>query len=229
MIIINKLFKKYEDIVFKRLSIVIPENTISFFVGRNGAGKTTLMEIIMGLNEYQEGEIIIDKENIKIPYSNEIRQKINFLPVENIAIAYLTARENLEYYACLYKIGSSQSKIDELILEYQLDEQEKKYVKYYSTGMKKRLDLAIFELTQAKILLLDEPSVGLDVYNVDFLKKKLIDYKRKNKTVIVTSHDMSLCQKIADNVFLFKDKSVIKYDGQDVDAEKLVLDTYKRN
>nr|WP_243465531.1 hypothetical protein [Oenococcus oeni] len=93
--------------------------------------------------------------------------------------------------------------------------------------MKKRLDLAILDMIAPEIILLDEPSLGLDVYHVDFLRKQILNYKKLGKTVIVTSHDMALSEKIADMIYLFSEKKIIAYNAKDVNSEEIVLESYK--
>ncbi|MDR1568622.1 MAG: ABC transporter ATP-binding protein [Streptococcaceae bacterium] len=228
MIEIHNLEKKYDgDVLFKDVNITFLKSDISFLVGKNGVGKTTLMTILAGLLDFEQGDIEIDGRLLELPYQQSIRKQIFLLPTDNISIDYLTATENLSYYAKLYHIDVNTVVIDEILKEYQLKQEEKKLVVEYSTGMKKRLDLAILELISPEILLLDEPSLGLDVYHVDFLKRKLMDYKKQNKTIIVTSHDMSLANKVSDKVFLFKDKNIEVYNSVDVDLEAIILQSYQ--
>ncbi|MDR2660625.1 MAG: ATP-binding cassette domain-containing protein [Lactobacillaceae bacterium] len=224
---INNLTKSYgEKTVLENVTIDIPLNSISFFVGKNGAGKTTLMDILVGLTNIEKGQIFIGEQLAKIPYSQQLREKIFLLPVENISIDYLTAMENIEYFQTIFNLNLTDLEIEKILTDYQLIN-ETNLVESFSTGMKKRLDLAILEVIAPEIILLDEPSLGLDVYHVDFLRKKLLEYKATGKTVIVTSHDMSLANKIADQVYLFNNKKIEKYDAKKIDSEKMVLETYR--
>ncbi|KGO32138.1 multidrug ABC transporter ATPase, partial [Oenococcus alcoholitolerans] len=201
---------------------------IVFFVGKNGVGKTTLMEIIVGLNEADSGEIFLDNKLIKIPYSAAVRRKIAYLPVDDQLIDYLTAGENLVYFAEIYKVAEYQKKIKRLLTEYLFEEHKEKLVKDYSTGMRRRLSLALMEMTDRPVMLFDEPSIGLDVYNTDFLRRKLNDYRAAGKTIIVTSHDLLLCQRLADRIFLFQENDIVESDLANVDiVERKVLDSYK--
>ena len=227
MIKINNLTKKYKDkLVLDKVNLQIPSNKISFFVGKNGSGKTTLIDILAGLNKINHGSIQIDNKDARIPYSKSLRKKIFSLPVENISVEYLTAKENLLYYSELFKLKLSDRKIKDILQSYNLFE-ETDFSVTFSTGMKKRLDLAILDMIAPEIILLDEPSLGLDVYHVDFLRKQILNYKKLGKTVIVTSHDMALSEKIADMIYLFSEKKIIAYNAKDVNSEEIVLESYK--
>ncbi|WP_143796737.1 ATP-binding cassette domain-containing protein, partial [Oenococcus oeni] len=116
MIKINNLTKKYKDkLVLDKVNLQIPSNKISFFVGKNGSGKTTLIDILAGLNKINHGSIQIDNKDARIPYSKSLRKKIFSLPVENISVEYLTAKENLLYYSELFKLKLSDRKIKDIL------------------------------------------------------------------------------------------------------------------
>ncbi|MGQ2286384.1 ABC transporter ATP-binding protein [Leuconostoc suionicum] len=222
---INNLTKSYDKkIVLDNVSISIPAGTISFFVGKNGAGKTTLMDILVGLNNFENGKIYINNQVAEIPYSKELRDEIFLLPVEDISIEYLTARENIKYFQTIFNVIKNDQ-IEEILTNYQLIN-ETQLVKNFSTGMKKKLNLAILDTIAPNIILLDEPSLGLDVYHVDFLKRRLLDYKKNGKTVIVTSHDMRLADTIADQIYVFNNHNITSYDAHKINSEDVVLATY---
>jgi ABC-2 type transport system ATP-binding protein/heme exporter protein A len=208
---IKNISKSFDNcLVIDNVSLDFKLGTINFFVGKNGVGKTTLMELITGLLVPDFGEIILDGKALSIPYPKSVRQSMFFLPVENIAIDYLSAQENLVYFSELFHIN--KDRIRDLLDEYQLEKYKNKWVKDYSKGMTQRLNLAIMDLVDSDILVLDEPSLGLDVFTLDFLRKKIIDYKNLGKLLIVTSHDMDFCKRLADNVYLFKDNIIEKCD-----------------
>lgn len=93
--------------------------------------------------------------------------------------------------------------------------------------MKRRLSLALIDLIDAPVIILDEPSLGLDIYNTDFLRKQLWAYRQAGKLVIVTSHDLLLCQRLADRVYLFSNDQVVEYQGKAMrNLEQGILDSY---
>ncbi|MFT8752536.1 MAG: ABC transporter ATP-binding protein [Oenococcus oeni] len=228
---LKEINKSYgSKVVFHHQDFSFSKNEIVFFVGKNGVGKTTLMEIIVGLNQIDEGEIILDKRELKVPYDLSSREKFSFLPTDDQLIDFLTARENLSYFAEIYRIKKYQDKIGDLIKDYQFSDQEGKLIKGYSKGMKRRLSLALIDLINSPIIVLDEPSLGLDIYNVNFLRKKLLEYRSEGKLVIVTSHDLLLCQRLADRVYLFSDNKIIEYQTGEIDKiERGILDSYETN
>ncbi|AZZ60990.1 ABC transporter ATP-binding protein [Oenococcus sp. UCMA 16435] len=228
---LKEINKNYgSKIIFNHQNFSFSKNEIVFFVGKNGVGKTTLMEIIVGLNQIDEGEIILNGRKLKIPYDLSARKKFSFLPTEDQLIDFLTAKENLSYFAEIYRISNYKNIIDELIEDYQFSEQKEKLIKDYSKGMKRRLSLALIDLIDSPIIVLDEPSLGLDIYNINFLRKKLFQYKKEGKLVIVTSHDLLLCQRLADRVYLFSDNKIIEYQTGNIDKiEQGILDSYESN
>ncbi|WP_243115693.1 ATP-binding cassette domain-containing protein [Periweissella cryptocerci] len=183
------------------------------------------MDILVGLNQFDRGNVIIDENVMTIPYSKEMRKTIFLLPVESITIEYLTALENMDYFKHIFELNKSGDEIVQILQAYKL-EQESGLVKGFSTGMRKRLDLAILDMISPDIMLLDEPSLGLDVFHVDFLRKRLLAYKELGKTLIITSHDMALSNRIADRIYLFNNNQIIEYDADDVNSEEMVLSTY---
>lgn len=226
MIDIRHLSKSYGDVqVLLDVDLSLADDRISAFVGKNGAGKTTLMEIIAGIRKPDDGEIWADDALLTIPYAKSIRKRLFYLPTYNIGIMYLNAKENLEYFNALYRKRKDESSLEQLLKTYHLDGIGK-MVQEFSLGMKKRMDLAILQLIDPEILLLDEPSIGLDVYNINFLKDRILALKQEGKQVILTSHDMGLLAKVADTVFLFNEGHIETYSGKDVDIEAKLLATY---
>ncbi|MFT8323880.1 ATP-binding cassette domain-containing protein [Oenococcus sicerae] len=225
---LKNISKSYDGkIVFHNQNFDFSQNEIVFFVGKNGVGKTTLMETIVGLNQPDQGTIMLDGRELRIPYDVSARKQLSFLPTENQLVNYLNAKENLAYFAEIYRIKDYEPTISGLIKNYLFADQEKKLVKDYSTGMKRRLSLALIDLIDAPVIILDEPSLGLDIYNTDFLRKQLWAYRQAGKLVIVTSHDLLLCQRLADRVYLFSNDQVVEYQGKAMrNLEQGILDSY---
>ena len=197
---LENVTKKYKDkTVVDKLSLNIKKGEVFALLGANGAGKTTTIKMILGLAKVSDGKIEIE-EGTKIGYSPETPY---FPP-------YLTAMEVMSYYA---GIEGDKSKKDKAYLKSLLDitglEDTKTKVKNYSKGMIQRLALAQALISDPDILILDEPTAGLDAlgrkHNLELMKK----LKEKGKTIIINSHILHDIEAICDRGVIMKKGNVI--------------------
>ncbi len=220
---LNKVYKGNNIPALQNLSLNIDEG-ITGFLGPNGAGKTTLINILTGLISAFDGEVRCF--DFQIPKElQKIKPLIGIVPQE-IALYYdLTALENIIFFGSLYKIKTKDiiKKANIFLDELGLYDRRNDKIKTYSGGMKRRINLICGLLHQPKLLLLDEPTTGIDVQSkkviLDFLRK--INYQGTN--IIYTSHQMedveNLCDtiKIIDNGRLIADNTMqnllTEYDG----------------
>lgn len=200
MLRLNRVTKTYKNkTVVDNLSIEINEGEVFALLGANGAGKTTTIKMILGLTKTSSGDIEI-AEDKKIGYSPETPY---FPP-------YLTAMEIMKYYAGL---EGDRSKKDEGYLRGLLEtvglEDSKTKVRDYSKGMVQRLALAQALISDPDILILDEPTAGLDAlgrrHNLELLKKM----KSEGKTIIINSHILHDIEAICDRGIIMKNGTVI--------------------
>ena len=212
MITINNLTKVYKkNTVVDNLSLSIKKGEVFALLGANGAGKTTTIKMILGLAKVSGGDIKID-EGSRIGYSPETPY---FPP-------YLTAMEVMSYYA---GIGGDKSKKDKAYLKSLLDmnglEDTKTKVKNYSKGMIQRLALAQALIEDPDILILDEPTAGLDAlgrkHNLELLKK----LKDEGKTIIINSHILHDIEAICDRGIIMKKGKIIDTWTNGVSHESL--------
>ncbi len=175
--------------VLNHINLQVCENEIFGLLGPSGAGKTTLIRLITGALAADEGFITIDK--FKIP-NFEALKIFGFMPQEDALYKDLSGMDNLLFFGGLYKIKKDELKkrIEEVLSLVDLQGDSGKRVSFYSSGMKKRLSLAIALLHNPKLLILDEPTVGID----PVLRKKIWDnffeLKKNGHTIIVTTHVM---------------------------------------
>lgn len=197
---LENVTKKYKDkTVVDNLSLNISKGEVFALLGANGAGKTTTIKMILGLAKVSSGKIEIE-EGAKIGYSPETPY---FPP-------YLTAMEVMSYYA---GIEGDKTKKDKRYLKSLLDitglEDTKVKVKNYSKGMIQRLALAQALISDPDILILDEPTAGLDAlgrkHNLELLQK----LKEKGKTIIINSHILHDIEAICDRGVIMKKGNVI--------------------
>jgi ABC-2 type transport system ATP-binding protein len=184
--------------VVKSLSLKVPEGSIYGFLGPNGAGKTTTIKLLLNLLQTQEGSIHIFGKELK---SNriEILSQIGSLIEQPAIYAHLTGKENLLNRALLLEIPGQR--VDEMLKLVHLTDAAHKKAGQYSLGMKQRLGIALALLPDPKLLILDEPTNGLDPNGIIEVRELLIRLvKEQQKTVFISSHLLAEVQKMATHV-----------------------------
>lgn len=199
-----------EDVNFK-----LEKGKIYGLVGANGSGKSTLLKIILGLYK-SDGEVIINGYHLKNSFYNALREVSGIVDFVSF-YEYLTAIENLKYFAMLYEVPISRA-YD--VLKVVGLKESNKVVKKFSLGMKQRLGLAIALLKNPSILILDEPTNGLDPKGILELRNLLLSFE--DKTVIVSSHIISEIEKIVDEVLFISNKKLYQKTLNRVDDRSLV-------
>ena len=183
---LNHVKKQFsEDVLaLNGLDLSIAQGQVLGLFGHNGAGKTTTIKLILGLLEATEGEVRVLGKN---PVSHsEVKSHIGFLP-ENVQFyEQLTGKEVLHYFAKLK--GQSLKHAKELLHSFQLDHAMDRPVKTYSKGMRQRLGLAQAMLGEPKLLLLDEPTVGLDPVATNQFYEQVARLKQQGCTLVICSH-----------------------------------------
>ena len=197
---VEGVVKKYGDkIAVNNVSLSVQRGEIYGLLGPNGAGKTTLMSIIAGILDPTEGRVEVLGGD---PHDREIRTRIGYCPQESVVYDNLTGLENLMFYAGLYGLSGSRAKqkSEELIRFVGLEEYAKDLVKTYSGGMKKRLNFAIALVGDPDLILLDEPTTGMDP-RVRRSVWELIERLRKaGKTIILATHYMEEADELSSRV-----------------------------
>ncbi len=205
---ISELTKEYSNsttAALKQLSVAFESGKISSILGPNGSGKTTFLKIILGLLRPSQGEVRIFQERVLMPYPVSIKRNFLFLPDEPIVIDYLTGAENLEYMCAVYNIDTKNLDIDSILEKYGLADSRGKLVRDYSKGMKQRLQLSYIDVYAPKIIVLDEPTNGLDILAIASISEILKTAAGNGALVLVATHDMSFCRNISDDILLLQD------------------------
>lgn len=180
------------------VQLSVPKGSIYGFLGPNGAGKTTTLRLLLGLLRNQQGKIELFGQNFQ-EHRIEILRKLGSLIEQPSLYGHLTAQENLEVYRVIYQCD--RSRIKEVLKIVGLEQTGKKKAKQFSLGMKQRLSIAIALLHQPELLVLDEPTNGLDpngIIEIRELIKKL--NKESGTTILVSSHILSEVEKMATHV-----------------------------
>lgn len=194
---LNRVKKHFDGVAaIKELSLNIEEGEVLGLFGHNGAGKTTTMKLILGLLTPTEGTVSVFGHAPASPHFSDHRYRLGFLP-ENVSFyQQLTGKEVLAYFAKLKKVN--KSRVIQLLEEVGLIHAANRKVKTYSKGMKQRLGLAQALLTEPKLLLLDEPTVGLDPIATQDFYTMVDQLKKSGCSVVLCSHVLPGVEKHID-------------------------------
>ena len=206
--------------VLKGVSLAVNRGDIYGLIGKNGAGKTTIFKILLGLSDFKEGTLSI-AGSVTQKELLENRQKIGFF-VGSSFYPYLTPQENLRYYATVKKIPPKRAKEEiERVLELVGLSDARKPVKKFSMGMKQRLGIANAILGDPEILILDEPTNGLDPQGIADVRNMIRRFNREfGMTVIVSSHILGELEHTADRFGIVNNGIVVREISQDDLKEK---------
>lgn len=200
---IRNLVKKYNNIAaVDNVSFDIQEGEIFGLLGPNGAGKSTTINSICGLIRIDQGEIIIDGINLKSDMTGA-KKKLGLVPQEIAVFDNLTARENVEFFGKLAGLRGSllKERTDEALEFTGLQDKAKGMPKTYSGGMKRRLNIACALPHHPRIIILDEPTVGIDPQSRNHILDSVRELRKMGSTIIYTSHYMeeveAVCGRIA--------------------------------
>ncbi len=187
----ENLSKRYGDtLIVKGINLSVMEGTIYGFCGPNGAGKSTTLKMLLGLVRPTEGEISLFGKKMTAKNRMEILRQSGSLIESPSYYGHLTGRENLEILQGLLKV--SEENVEKVLKIVRLDGQGKKKVSAYSLGMKQRLGLAAALLNFPKLLILDEPTNGLDPAGIQEMRELIRSLPEKyGMTVIISSHLLS--------------------------------------
>ncbi|WP_318614684.1 ABC transporter ATP-binding protein [Sporosarcina sp. YIM B06819] len=202
---VSKNFKKHH--VLEDINLEIFEGEIFGLLGPSGAGKTTLVKQLSGLDMPTKGENFVFGE--KMP-TLQLMNRIGYMAQSDALYEDLSAKENLQFFSALYGLKGEKkaSRMAEVMELVQLSNDMTKLVSNYSGGMKRRLSLAIALLHEPELVILDEPTVGIDPVLRKSIWHAFYDLKKQGKTLIVTTHVMDEADK-CDRLGLMRDGRLI--------------------
>ena len=215
----NGLTKQYgENLCVSNLNMSVKEGAIYGFLGPNGAGKSTTLKMLLGLVHPTKGEIDLFGKRLQAKSRMEILREIGSLIESPSYYGHLTAKENLKIFASLLHVPNRN--IDEVLKIVRLDKQQGKKTSAYSLGMKQRLGIANAILHDPELLILDEPTNGLDPIGIaevrNFIKDLSVD---RGKTILISSHILSEIALLADDIGII-DHGVLLEESSMEDLEK---------
>ena len=197
------------------IELTVAAGEIFGLLGPNGAGKTTTMKMLATLLEPTGGEARILGIDVRM-HPREVRARIGaMLSGERSLYWKLTGRENLEYFAALYHVPPrlTRARIEAVLAAVNLTDRADDYVERYSTGMRQRLALARALLPDPPLLLLDEPTVGLDPQASRDLRDRVRELKRAGRTVLLTTHYMEEADQLCDRVAIIDHGRIVALDA----------------
>ncbi|MBF1269275.1 MAG: ABC transporter ATP-binding protein [Oribacterium parvum] len=220
---LKKSFKAKE--VLKNLNLSIKEGEIVCLLGNNGAGKTTLINCILRMIQADAGSILLDGRDIFTYKNEEYFSKVNALLESSVNVYdYLTGWQNIEYFSGLLKLDSENEKIKTYISLFELEEAIHEAVGTYSRGMRQKLALLIALMSSPKLLLLDEPTLGLDIQSkLSVIQILNTIIKTEKIAVLLTSHQMDVVQKLQSRILILKDGVVHEFDKTDYEDKDLYM------
>ncbi|PVX24676.1 MAG: export ABC transporter ATP-binding protein [Candidatus Bathyarchaeum sp.] len=209
---VDAVTKRFEDMTaVNELSMTVKKGELFGLLGPNGAGKSTLTKMISGRLNPTTGTIKVGEYSIKDD-SMKVKEMLGVVPQDIVLYDYLNARENLAFYGRLYGLSGKtlKNRIDELLKFTQLDEKAvKRHVSTYSGGMKRRVNIAAALLHEPQVLLLDEPTAGLDPQNKHALWDIIEVLKKQGKTIVLTTHMMDEAEELCDRVAIMDQGKII--------------------
>ena len=226
---LKKSFKAKE--VLKNLNLSIKEGEIVCLLGNNGAGKTTLINCILRMIQADAGSILLDGRDIFTYKNEEYFSKVNALLESSVNVYdYLTGWQNIEYFSGLLNIDSGNEKIKTYISLFELEEAIHEAVGTYSRGMRQKLALLIALMSSPKLLLLDEPTLGLDIQSkLSVIQILNTIIKTEKIAVLLTSHQMDVVQKLQSRILILKDGVVDEFDKTDYEDKDLYIVSYMKD
>jgi ABC-2 type transport system ATP-binding protein len=196
------------------VDLQIERGEIFGLLGPNGAGKSTTIRMLCTLLEPTSGTAHVNGFDI-VKQANEVRRSLGTLLAGERSIYWkLTGRENLEYFAALYHIPATaaRQRVDELIERMELKERANELVEKYSTGMRQRVAIAKALLARPPILLLDEPTLGLDPQAARRLRELIAELKQEGHTILLTTHYMEEADLLSDRIGIIDQGKIIALD-----------------
>lgn len=210
--------------VLSRINIHVPEGKIYCIMGPNGAGKSTLLKMISGIEKPTEGVINFKGENWK----REDLKVIGSLIEESGLFDNLTVEDNIKLKLKLHHVENKDQ--EQILNTLGFGDHNQEKVKGFSTGMRQRLGIALAFMGNPDLVVLDEPTNGLDTFGIHELRELLMLEKKQGKTIIIASHRLSEIQKVADRIAILGNGELLLEEDYDqkTDLEDLFISTLEK-
>lgn len=227
MLTVSKLTKRYDNIIaVNNMSFEVKPGEIAILLGLNGAGKSTTIKSIAGLLKYN-GEIKICGYNNK---SVDAKKVFGYVPETPAVYESLTVWEHIEFIARAYSITDWQSSAETIVQRFDLADKKEKLGKELSKGMQQKLSIACALVINPKVIMFDEPMIGLDPRAIKELKNVLIELRNMNCTILISTHIIDSIEEIWDRVLIINKGEIIlsrtkkELEDKDESLEKIFFD-----
>lgn len=199
------------------LSLDVPEGSIYGFIGPNGSGKTTTIRMILNILVPDSGQVRVFGQ----PSQSAVRDDIGYLPEERGLYKRMTVRQVLRYYGQLKgrSLAQLDTEIGTWMARLRLTDWIDRRVQTLSKGMSQRIQFISTVIARPRLLVLDEPFSGLDPVNADELRDAVLDLRRNGTTVVLSTHDMAVAERLCDRIFMiFRGRKVLDGSMEDIHA-----------
>ena len=199
MLSVNNVTKKYGKVIAnENISLQIADGQIAVLLGPNGAGKSTIIKSIIGFLKYQ-GSVTVDGLLNK---SIEAKRIMGYIPEIPSLYPNLTVDEHMEFVARAYKLDNYKEYKEELLRRFELDDKKKKFGDELSKGMQQKLSICCGLLPKPKLILFDEPMIGLDPHAIKELKSMLLELKQQVASILVSTHMIDSIEELWDTTYI---------------------------
>jgi ABC-2 type transport system ATP-binding protein len=212
MIEVKKIHKRYNGtIAIQEATFECEEGEILGIIGPNGAGKTTLLKIIVGLLEPDNGEVKINNMSIQKD-SIEIKKILGYVPEEPFLYKKLTGMEFLNFIGDIKNLSQDrkEKEIQNFLTLFNLQEKSNTLIETYSYGMKKKIALTSAFIGSPRVLILDEPTHGLDPTSTYIMKQLILERANKGSAILIATHILSLAEELCSKIIILNKGQIIK-------------------
>lgn len=214
MLEIKKLCKKFGDkTAVNNISFSIKEGEIVSLIGPNGSGKTTIIKMITGLLQPTNGEILVGgMDVVKMP--EKTKKQIGYIPDEPSIWSFMTGEEFIYFTGAMYDIPleKRQKDLPGLLNKFDLSGIEKEYFEDYSRGNKQKFSILAGLSHEPKLLLIDEPIVGLDPVSAKKAESEFVNFVKNGGSIMLVTHTLTVAQKISDRIGILDKGEIIAID-----------------
>lgn len=219
MLEVVNVTKKYgKTLAADNVSFVVPQGKVGILLGPNGAGKSTIIKSIAGLLKYQ-GSVLIDGNDSRIVAAKKV---FAYVPEMPFMYEALTVREHVDFILKAYGAEASEEEIRELFDRFELTDKQDKLGNELSKGMMQKVSICCALVIKPKVLLLDEPMVGLDPAAIKELKKVVAELREKGCTILISTHMLEMVRELWDVTFVMDKGHILGcYDREKQENEDL--------
>ncbi|TFG18183.1 MAG: ABC transporter ATP-binding protein [Promethearchaeota archaeon] len=218
------LQKKFGNIkAVDDVSFEIEEGSIVGILGPNGAGKTTTIRLITGIFQLGSSSQVQIFSNDLTNSPKLLKKKFGIVPEISNAYSDLTVWQNLRFSGTIYGLSNKEitTRAEILLKRFELQDKTHAKTKTLSKGLKQRLNLCLALLHEPPILILDEPMTGLDPFSVNIVRNQILEFKRENKTILITTHNMQEAERVCDRILIMNKGKIIADETPELLLKKI--------